>query len=141
MKLTINKLIANDIINYGMDNTMGTNYIISLNEYMDDFDEQSKEYILNNLEEIENDIENNENVADLHIDIEGNNKYYDMAFYYQNLMNQMETIISSNAKSLKINLNYEDIKNISDDILSSTEFTNQLLKEIHLHSKEDEMEI
>lgn len=31
MKLTINKLIANDMINYGMDKTSSFNYIVSLN--------------------------------------------------------------------------------------------------------------
>ena len=31
MKLTINKLIANDMINYGMDKTISFNYIFSFN--------------------------------------------------------------------------------------------------------------
>ena len=31
MKLSINKLIANDIINYGMDQTSEFNYSVSLN--------------------------------------------------------------------------------------------------------------
>ena len=34
MKLTINKLIANDMINYGMDKTSSFNYIVYLNSYL-----------------------------------------------------------------------------------------------------------
>ena len=49
MKLTINKLIANDIINYSMDQTKKSNYILHLNSYLDDFDDESKEYILKNM--------------------------------------------------------------------------------------------
>ena len=40
-KLNLNKLIANDIINYGMDNTLGTNYIVSLDTFLKDYDDKS----------------------------------------------------------------------------------------------------
>ena len=39
-KLSINKLIANDIVNYGMDRTMSFNYIVSLDSFLDDYDEK-----------------------------------------------------------------------------------------------------
>ena len=44
-KLSINKLIANDIINYGMDRTTSFNYIISLNDFLDDYDDATRDYI------------------------------------------------------------------------------------------------
>ena len=37
-KLSISKLIANDIVNYGMDKTTSFNYIVSLNDFLDDYD-------------------------------------------------------------------------------------------------------
>ena len=40
-KLNLNKLIANDIVNYGMDKTTSFNYIVSLNDFLDDYDEES----------------------------------------------------------------------------------------------------
>ena len=40
MKLTINKLIANDIINCGMDATSGTNYMVYLDEYLKEYEEK-----------------------------------------------------------------------------------------------------
>ena len=61
MKMTLCKLIANDIVNYGMDQTNNFNYIVCLDSYIDDFDEESKTYIYNHIEEICNDISNNEN--------------------------------------------------------------------------------
>ena len=65
MKLTINKLIANDMINYGMDKTSSFNYIVSLNSYLEEYDEESQKYIKENLDDIKDDIERNECVADL----------------------------------------------------------------------------
>ena len=44
-KLNLNKLIANDIVNYGMDKTTSFNYIVSLNDFLDDYDEESIIYI------------------------------------------------------------------------------------------------
>ena len=35
MKMTLNKLIANDIINYGMDQTTNFNYSVYLDEYIE----------------------------------------------------------------------------------------------------------
>ena len=46
MKMTLNKLIANDIINYGMDQTTNFNYSVYLDEYIDEYDEEGKKYIL-----------------------------------------------------------------------------------------------
>ena len=45
MKMSICKLIANDIVNYGMDQTSNFNYIVCLDSYIDDFDVESKNYI------------------------------------------------------------------------------------------------
>ena len=44
-KLNLNKLIANDIVNYGMDKTKSFNYVVSLNDFLDDYDDESRDYI------------------------------------------------------------------------------------------------
>ena len=57
-KLTINKLIANDIVNYALDDAVCENYNVSLETYLNSFDEESKKYIYENIDTIIEDIEN-----------------------------------------------------------------------------------
>lgn len=127
MKLSINKLIANDIINYGMDQTSEFNYSVSLNGYLNDFDEESQKYILNNLDDIIDCIKDNENVADLFVSEQSDgDKDFDMVFYWGNLLTQVEQIVCDNAKELKVDLDFEDIREIADDILRSDTFNADL---------------
>ena len=130
MKLTINKLIANDIINYGMDNTTGLNYVVYLDEYLKDYDEETQKYILEHLEEIENDIEQNENVADLEITEDEDGKSYDMCFYWENLLTQIEKFIYDNANILNKDLDFEDIRSISESIVDDDPFNDELANKI-----------
>ena len=131
MKLSINKLIANDIINYGMDQTSEFNYSVSLNGYLNDFDGESQKYILDNLDDIIECIKDNENVADLFISEQSDgDKDFDMVFYCGNLLTQVERIVCENAKSLKVNLEFEDIREIADNILRSDTFNDDLEYEI-----------
>ena len=44
-KLSLSKLIANDIVNYGMDKTMGFQYVVSLSDFLDEYDDESRDYI------------------------------------------------------------------------------------------------
>ena len=127
MKLSINKLIANDIINYGMDQTSEFNYSVSLNGYLNDFDEESQKYILDNLDDIIDCIKDNENVADLFVSEQSDgDKDFDMVFYWGNLLTQVERIVCDNAKALKVDLEFEDIREIADDILRSDTFNADL---------------
>ena len=80
MKLTINKLIANDMINYGMDKTSSFNYIVSLNSYLEEYDEESQKYIKENLDDIKDDIERNECVADLVVEKNDDDIDFNMVF-------------------------------------------------------------
>ena len=131
MKLSINKLIANDIINYGMDHPREFNYSVSLNGYLNDFDGESQKYILDNLDDIIECIKDNENVADLFISEQSDgDKDFDMVFYWGNLLTQVERIVCENAKSLKVNLEFEDIREIADNILRSDTFNDDLEYEI-----------
>lgn len=131
MKLSINKLIANDIINYGMDKASETNYVVSLNTYLEDFDKGSKKYILDNIDEIINDIEANENVADLEIEEDEYGKHFDMIFYWGKLLNQIENIIYEVSKNEKVELDLNDIRNIADEVIYSDAFNSDIENRIN----------
>ena len=98
MKLTINKLIANDMINYGMDKTSSFNYIVSLNSYLEEYDEESQKYIKENLDDIKDDIERNECVADLVVEKNDDDIDFNMVFYWGYLLTQTEKMVYDNAK-------------------------------------------
>ena len=135
MKMSICKLIANDIVNYGMDQTSNFNYIVCLDSYIDDFDEESKNYIYNHLEEICDDITNNENVADLHYD--KNKREFDMVFYWGNLMDATEKYVADIIDDLgeKYRFVLEDIREIAEDVILDDSLKNLTKEKIKNHKK------
>ena len=135
MKMSICKLIANDIVNYGMDQTSNFNYIVCLDSYIDDFDEESKNYIYNHLEEICDDITNNENVADLHYD--KNKREFDMVFYWGNLMDATEKYVADIIDDLgeKDRFVLEDIRKIAEDVILDDSLKNLTKEKIRNHKK------
>ena len=135
MKMTLCKLIANDIVNYGMDQTNNFNYIVCLDSYIDDFDEESKNYIYNHLEEICDDITNNENVADLHYD--KNKREFDMVFYWGNLMDATEKYVADIIDDLgeKDRFVLEDIREIAEDVILDDSLKNLTKEKIRNHKK------
>ena len=135
MKMTLCKLIANDIVNYGMDQTSNFNYIVCLDSYIDDFDEESKNYIYNHLEEICNDISNNENVADLHYN--KNKREFDMVFYWGNLMDATEKYVADIIDDLgeKDRFVLEDIREIAEDVILDDSLKNLTKEKIKNHKK------
>lgn len=135
MKMSICKLIANDIVNYGMDQTSNFNYIVCLDSYIDDFDEESKNYIYNHLEEICDDITNNENVADLHYD--KNKREFDMVFYWGNLMDATEKYVADIIDDLgeKDRFVLEDIREIAEDVILDDSLKNLTKEKIRNHKK------
>lgn len=135
MKMTLCKLIANDIVNYGMDQTSNFNYIVCLDSYIDDFDEESKNYILNHLDEICDDISNNENVAEL--DYDKTNREFDMVFYWGNLMDSTEKYVADIIDDLgeKDRFVLEDIREIAGDIILDDSLKNLTKEKIRNHRK------
>ena len=135
MKMSICKLIANDIVNYGMDQTSNFNYVVCLDSYIDDFDEESKNYIYNHLEEICDDITNNENVADLHYD--KNKREFDMVFYWGNLMDATEKYVADIIDDLgeKDRFVLEDIREIAEDVILDDSLKNLTKEKIRNHKK------
>lgn len=135
MKMTLCKLIANDIVNYGMDQTSDFNYIVCLDSYIDDFDEESKNYIYNHIEEICNDISNNENVAELNYD--KNKREFDMVFYWGNLMDATEKYVADIIDDIgeKDRFVLEDIREIAEDIILDDSLKNLTKEKIRNHKK------
>ena len=135
MKMTLCKLIANDIVNYGMDQTNNFNYIVCLDSYIDDFDEESKNYIYNHIEEICNDISNNENVAELNYD--KNKREFDMVFYWGNLMDATEKYVADIIHDIgeKDRFVLEDIKEIAESIILDDSLKNLTKEKIRNHKK------
>ena len=135
MKMSICKLIANDIVNYGMDQTSNFNYIVCLDSYIDDFDEESKNYIYNHLEEICDDITNNENVADLNYD--KSKREIDMVFYWGNLMDATEKYVADIIDDLgeKDRFVLEDIREIAEDVILDDSLKNLTKEKIRNHKK------
>jgi len=140
MKLSINKLIANDIINYGMDQTESFNYCVYMDQYTNDFEEKDKKYILDNIQEIFDDIKDNENVSYVELEEDENgNKYFDMDFYWGKLLNSTEMIVLKNADDMKVELELEDVRNITDELLDSNEFNDKVMKLIHSYDNGKEL--
>lgn len=131
--MTLCKLIANDIVNYGMAQTSNFNYIVCLDSYIDDFDEESKDYIYNHIDEICNDISNNENVADLNYD--KNKREFDMVFYWGNLMDATEKYVADIIDDIgkKDRFVLEDIKEIAESIILDDSLKNLTKEKIRNH--------
>ena len=123
-KLSINKLIANDIVNYGMDRTMSFNYIVSLDSFLDDYDEDTCNYIKAHLSEIIDDVHQNENVAQL--DYDEKRQEFDMVFYYDNLLSPIEKQMIDIGKEKGVEFEYEDLKSMSYDFEESDEYKDLL---------------
>lgn len=129
-KLTINKLIANDIINYALDDAVCDNYVMGINEYLKDFDDDSKKYINENIDTIIDDIEQSECVLDLEIDKGNNDIELDFIFAWGKLLNQVEQIVYDNSQLFNVELDFEDVRKIADEILDDDEFNDDLINRI-----------
>lgn len=140
--LDLNKLVANDIINYAIDNISdsdNTNYIINLDSYLNEFDEESKKYILDNINDIIKDISDNESVLDLVVNNENENIELDIVFYWGKLLNQVEQVVFNNSRLLKVELDYKDIKDIANNILDDDSFNDDLSSKIVAYKNELEL--
>ena len=140
MKMTINKLIANDIINYGMSQTSNFDYSVYLDSYIDDYDLESQNYILNNLEDICSAISKNENISYFNYNKE--NKEFDMAFYWNNLMNDTEKYVYDIISDLKESDRFEleDIREIAMDLIYDESTMNLTIEKIR-NSEKMELDI
>ena len=147
MKLSINKLIANDIINYGMDQASqmedgnNANYTVSLDTYLKDFDEDTQKYILENIDSIIQDIDASECVLDLVVEKEDKNIELNMIFYWENLLNEVDKKIDTTARSMGVEMDLKDIKEMSADILDDDAFNDDIISKIKYFDNEHDKEL
>ena len=134
-KLNLNKLIANDIVNYGMDKTTSFNYIVSLNDFLDDYDDESRNYIKSHISEIIDAVHQNENVAQL--DYDESRQEFDMVFYFDGLFSKLDKKIYSTAQEMGIEYEPDEVWQLSYDIENSDEY-NDLIKK-HINDKNNNM--
>lgn len=130
-KLTINKLIANDIVNYALDDAVCENYNVSLESYLNSFDEESKKYIYENIDTILEDIENHESVLDLEVRKDDKGTEIDMIFYIDKLYsNDVEKRIGDTAKIMEIEIELPEIQDMAVKILDDDEFNDDLINRL-----------
>ena len=136
-KLSISKLIANDVVNYGMDKTTSFNYIVSLNDFLDDYDEDACSYIKSHINDIIEAVHQNENVAQL--DYDEKRQEFDMVFFFDNLMSPLEKRIMDTGKNMGIDYELDDVRSISYDIENSDEYDDLITNSIKNHDLGREM--
>ena len=130
-KLTINKLIANDIVNYALDDAVCENYNVSLETYLNSFDEESKKYIYENIDTILEDIENHESVLDLEVRKDDKGTEIDMIFYIDKLYsNDVEKRIGDTAEMMEIKIELPEIQDMAVKILDDDEFNDDLISRL-----------
>ena len=132
-KLSLSKLIANDIVNYGMDKTTSFNYIVSLNDFLDDYDEDTCNYIKSHINEIISDVEGNENVAQL--DYDESRQEFDMVFYFDGLFSKLDKKIYNLSQGMGIEFEPDEVWEISYDIENSEEYNDMITSVVKEKSK------
>ena len=138
-KLNLNKLIANDIVNYGMDKTTSFNYIVSLNDFLDDYDEESIIYIKSHINDIIEAVHQNENVAQL--DYDEARQEFNMVFYFVGLFSKLDKKIYNLSQEIGIDFEPEEVWEISYDIENSEEYNDLITSAIKENSKTKGREI
>ena len=136
-KLNINKLIANHIIETGINDTWSFNYIVYLDSYLEEYDTDTQKYILDNKDNIIDIIARDERIADLQFDQKYNS--IDMVYYIDQVLDRVESLVSNTAQSLGIDLEVEDIRSITDDLLDDDEFNDDMVRKIKSKDKEYEI--
>ena len=138
-KLNLNKLIANDIVNYGMDKTTSFNYIVSLNDFLDDYDGESITYIKSHINDIIDAVHQNENVAQL--DYDDARQEFNMVFYFDGLFSKLDKKIYSLSQEMGIDFEPEEVWEISYDIENSEEYNDLITSAIKENFKTKGREI
>ena len=132
-KLSLSKLIANDIVNYGMDKTTSFNYIVSLNDFLDDYDEDTCNYIKSHINEIISDVEGNENVAQL--DYDESRQEFDMVFYFDGLFSKLDKKIYNLSQEMGIEFEPDEVWEIYYDIENTEEYNDMITSVVKEKSK------
>lgn len=137
MKLTLNKIIANDIVEYALSDAVSENYVLSLDIYLNKCDYSTRVYMSKNIDSIIDNIYSHDKIADLEVDKD--TRELDMIFFWENLMTEFEKNVYEKAKEFNISLDYNDVKDIADKVLSSKTLNKKLIDEIKEYDNDMEL--
>ena len=114
-------------------------YIVYLDSYLDDFDENSKNYIIDNLDEIINDIKVNDKVCDLEYNKKENS--LDMIFYWDYLLNPVDELVLEilKEKNMGDKIKIKEVKGIASEILNDEGTKNLAYEKIINYNMEYEL--
>ena len=96
-----------------------------------------QKYILDNKDNIIDIIARDERIADLQFDQKYNS--IDMVYYIDQVLDRVESLVSNTAQSLGIDLEVEDIRSITDDLLDDDEFNDDMVRKIKSKDKDYEI--
>lgn len=136
-KNNLNKLIAEHIISSGIEKTSGFNYIIYLDSYLKEFDKETNDYILNNKDKIINYIVKDDRIADVEIDEKNNS--IDMVYYINSVLDRVEKIVYDNADIMGIDLEVDDVRSITDELLDDDAFNDDMIRKIQAKDRNYEI--
>jgi hypothetical protein len=108
-----------------MDKTTSFNYIVSLNDFLDDYDEESIDYIKSHISDIIEAVHQNENVADLQYDEA--RQEFNMVFYFNGLFSKLDKKIYDTAQDMGIDFEVDEVWEISYNLENSDEY-NEMIK-------------
>lgn len=126
-------LVADSIVQYGMDQTSSFSYLVRLNEFIENMDDESKEYILKHKDTIIEKVKDNGNIAILNYDEVRDE--FDMIFYYDNLLDTLETKIYTTASELHMELELDAIYEIAAEVIDSEDLKKDIINRIKSHEK------
>lgn len=140
MKMNINKLIANDIINWGREKTISRDYSIYIGSgYLNEFDEDTQKYIRNNFNLISEDIKNSDCVSNA--EYQEDRDVIDIVYEYNFCLTELEQIINNIAEENEVNLQLDGVQKITANILNDRDFYNVLKSKVNTLKFPDDMEI
>ena len=116
-----------------MDKTTSFNYIVSLNDFLDDYDEDTCNYIKSHINEIISDVEGNKNVAQL--DYDESRQEFDMVFYFDGLFSKLDKKIYNLSQEMGIEFEPDEVWEISYDIENSEEYNDMITSVVKEKSK------
>lgn len=136
-KISMNKLIANDIINQKMKRGRDIHQTFYLDEIINNYDEEIKKHIEENLDYITTDILQDFNVleeSDIYYDEDGRLKF-NLVFCDYNLLDRLDKDIRKISKEKGAELDFVDISIIAYEFTSSVDY--QIMLEDFIDNKLD----
>ena len=125
---SISKLIANDIIGYGLDYTSSNHSLVYLDSLMEEYNEEAQQYVKEHLDEIIQDVRGHSTVSEetkIYYDEEGK-LTFDFSFVDEKIFDPIQKEISKIVEAKGTDLDFDEIKSISQEVMDSDEYKDLL---------------